>query len=293
MNKKNRHPFFLPISVRELVAILLFLVYMIPFFIVLINAAKPRLQIITDPLAIPTDPELWQNIIRVWEHPRVAYASSFLSSVIITVVSVCLLVLISSMAGWVLVRTKTKLSSVVFMAFVAAMVIPFQVVMFPLVSWFFSIESALGFRAPGTAFQAYVRVIFAYLGFGSSLSIFLFHGFIKGVPLELEEAALIDGCTKPATFFKIVFPLLTPIAVTVIILNGIWIWNDFLLPHMLLVGGPVQTLPLAVRAFVGAFVRQWELILTSTLMAMVPIIVMFLFLQKYIIKGMVEGSVKG
>ncbi|MCL2232396.1 MAG: carbohydrate ABC transporter permease [Treponema sp.] len=282
----------LPRAARELLAIVLFLLYMIPFFIVLINAAKPRLQIITDPLALPTDPELWQNIIRVWEHPRVAYASSFFSSVIITVVSVCLLVLISSMAAWVLVRTKTKLSSLVFMAFVAAMVIPFQVVMFPLVSWFFSIESTLGVSAARSAGVAYARVIFAYLGFGSSLSIFLFHGFIKGIPLELEEAALIDGCTKPQTFFRVVFPLLKPIAVTVIILNGIWIWNDFLLPHMLLVGGPVQTLPLAVRAFVGAFVRQWELILTSTLMAMVPIIAVFLFLQKHIIKGMVEGSIK-
>jgi len=291
MSKKNKFS-LLPVKPQELLAIALFLIYMIPFFIVLINASKPRLQIITDPLALPENMELWQNIIRVWEHPRVAYASSFFSSVIITVVSVCLLVLISSMAGWVLVRTKTKLSSVIFMAFVAAMVIPFQVVMFPLVSWFFTVETAIGFTR-GSAFQAYARIIFAYLGFGSSLSIFLFHGFIKSVPLELEEAALIDGCTKPAMFFKIVFPLLTPIAVTVIILNGIWIWNDFLLPHMLLVGGPVQTLPLAVRAFVGAFVRQWELILTSTLMAMVPIVVLFLFLQKYIIKGMVEGSVKG
>jgi len=290
--KKNKLA-LLPVSPKELLASVLFLIYLIPFFIVLVNASKPRLQIITDPLALPTSPELWQNIVRVWEHPRVAYASSFASTVIITVVSVCLLVLISSMAAWVLVRTKTRLSSVVFMAFVAAMVIPFQVVMFPLVSWFFNIESTFGVDSSRSYFLAYVRIIFAYLGFGSSLSIFLFHGFIKSVPLELEEAAHIDGCTKHGTFFKIVFPLLTPISVTVIILNGIWIWNDFLLPHMLLLGSPIQTLPLAVRAFVGAFVRQWELILTSTLMAMLPVIIMFLVLQKYIIKGMVEGSVKG
>jgi len=279
---------------RELLAIVLFLIYMIPFFVVLINSAKPRLQIITAPLALPENWELWQNIIHVWSHPRVQYASSFFSSALITVISVCLLVMISSMAAWVLVRTKTKLSTLIFMAFVAAMVIPFQVVMFPLVSWFHTVESAIGLNVRTNATVAYVRVIFAYLGFGSSLSIFLFHGFIKGVPLELEEAALIDGCTRPETFFKIVFPLLTPIAVTVIILNGIWIWNDFLLPHMLLLASDsVQTLPLAVRAFVGAFVRQWELILTSTLMAMVPIIIMFLFLQKYIIRGMVDGAVKG
>ena len=293
MERKDKASSFLPKTAKEIVAIVLFLLYMIPFFIVVINAAKPRLQIITDPLALPENSELWQNIVRVWEHPRVAYASSFFSSVLITVVSVGLLVLFSAMAAWVLVRTKSKLSSTVFMVFVAAMVIPFQVVMFPLVSWFSGIESAIGVSSARSSVVAYIRVIFAYLGFGSSLSIFLFHGFIKGVPLELEEAALIDGCSKWQTFFKVVFPLLAPVAVTVIILKSIWIWNDFLLPHMLLVGGPVQTLPLAVRAFVGAFVRQWELILASTLMAMIPIIVVFLFLQRYIIKGMVEGSVKG
>jgi len=292
MNKKSKFaPSALP---REILAIALFLVYMIPFAIVLINSAKPRLEIIVDPLSIPSNSELWENIVRVWSHPRVQYASSFFSSVVITAVSVCLLVLISSMAAWILVRTKTKLSSAIFMIFVAAMVIPFQVVMFPLINWFFRIEQFLGLsaRTPFRLLGDYPGIIFAYLGFGSSLSIFLFHGFTKSVPLELEEAAIIDGCSRPATFFKIVFPLLTPITVTVIILNGIWIWNDFLLPFLLLMGGNVQTLPLAVQSFVGAFVRQWELILTSTLMAMVPVVVMFLFLQKYIIKGMVEGSIK-
>jgi len=293
--KKNRFT-LLPTSPRELLAILLFLAYMIPFAIVLFNSAKPSLQIIMDPLAFPTNPGmLWQNIVTVWTHPNVRYASSFLSSVMITTISVCLLVLISSMAGWVLVRTKTKLSSAIFLMFVAAMVIPFQVVMFPLIAWLHAIEVGLGLSAlPFRLLQDYPGIIFAYLGFGSSLSIFLFHGFIKSVPLELEEAALIDGCTKPKTFFKIVFPLLTPISVTVIILNGIWIWNDFLLPLMVLgAGNTVQTLPLAVQSFVGSFVRRWDLILTSTLMAMFPIIVIFLILQKYIIKGMVEGSVKG
>jgi raffinose/stachyose/melibiose transport system permease protein len=181
------------------------------------------------------------------------------------------------------------------MVFVAAMVIPFQVVMFPLISWFHMIEVALGlFPGPFRLLQNYPGIIFAYLGFGSSLSIFLFHGFIKSVPLELEEAALMDGCTKPGTFFKIVFPILTPITVTVIILNSIWIWNDFLLPLLVLgSGNAVRTLPLAVAGFVGSFVKRWDLILTSTLMIMLPVIIVFLILQKHIIKGMVDGSVKG
>ena len=282
--------------ILEIIAIVLFLLYMIPFALVVINSAKPSLMIIMDPLAFPKNPsQLIANIQTVFTSPNVRYASSFVSTIIITVVSVGLLILFSSMAAWVLVRTKTILSNVLFMMFVAAMVIPFQVVMFPLVSWFHLIEVKLGLlHTPFRLLQNYPGIIFAYLGFGSSLSIFLFHGFIKTVPLELEEAATIDGCSKPSTFFKIVFPILTPITVTVIILNGIWIWNDYLLPLLILSsGGAVQTLPLAVASFVGSFVKKWDLILTATMMTMLPVIVMFLILQKHIIKGMVEGSVKG
>jgi len=284
------------IPVLEIVAILLFLLYMTPFALVLINAAKPTLQIIVDPLSIPETPEQFiSNVKTVFESPNVRYPSSFMTSFIITVCSVALLILCSSMAAWVLVRTKTMLSSLIFIGFVSAMVIPFQVVMFPLVTWLRLLEVNLGlFPGPFRLLQNYPGIIFAYLGFGSSLSIFLFHGFIKSVPLELEEAANIDGCSKAGTFFRIVFPILTPITVTVIILNSIWIWNDYLLPLLVLgSGNRIMTLPLAVANFVGSFLRRWDLILTSTLMAMLPVIIMFLFLQKYIIKGIVDGAVKG
>jgi raffinose/stachyose/melibiose transport system permease protein len=284
------------VVILEAVAILVFLIYMLPFFLIIINSSKPSLKIIMDPLALPDSPaQLIKNIQTVFGSPNVRYVSSFFSTIIVTVVSVGLLVLISSMASWVLVRTKTKLSSAVFMVFVAAMVIPFQVVMFPLITWFHFIEVKLGlFETPFRLLQNYPGIIFAYLGFGSSLSIFLFHGFIKSVPLELEEAATIDGCTKPETFFKIVFPILTPITVTVIILNGMWIWNDFLLPLLVLgSGNEVRTLPLAIAGFVGSFVKRWDLILTATLMTMLPVVIVFLILQKHIIKGMVDGSVKG
>lgn len=282
--------------ILEIVAIVLFLIYMIPFAIVLINSSKPSLKIIMDPLALPEDfGQLIDNIKTVVTSPNVRYPSSFASSLVITVASVGLLILISSMAAWVLVRTKTKLSNAIFMVFVAAMVIPFQVVMLPLVSWFYQIDTALNLsNTPLKLLHNYAGIILAYLGFGSSLSIFLYHGFIKSVPLELEEAATIDGCSKPGTFFRIIFPILKPITVTVMILNGIWIWNDYLLPLMVLgAGNAVQTLPLAVANFVGSFVKKWDLILTATLMTMLPIIIVFLFLQKHIIKGMVDGSVKG
>jgi len=282
--------------ILEIVAVILFLIYMIPFAIILINSSKPPLVIISQPLALPESPmQLFTNIQRVWTSPNVSYPTSLMSSVIITVITVSLLILFSSMAAWVLVRTKTILSSVIFMAFVAAMVIPFHSVMFPLISWLHLIEVKLGlFRTPFQLLGNYPGIIFAYLGFGSSLSIFLYHGFIKSVPLELEEAATIDGCTKPGTFFRIVFPILTPITVTVMILNGMWVWNDFLLPRMVLGAGDViQTLPMAIAFFVGSFVRRWDLILTSTLLTMLPAIIIFLALQKYIIKGIVDGAVKG
>jgi raffinose/stachyose/melibiose transport system permease protein len=282
--------------IAEVVAIILFLVYMLPFGLVIINSSKPSLKIIMDPLAFPENPsQLITNIKTILESPNVRYGTSFLSTLIITAASVGLLVLISSMGAWVLVRTKTKLSNIVFMVFVAAMVIPFQVVMFPLISWFHLVEVKLGlFQTPFRLLQNYPGIILAYLGFGSSLSIFLYHGFIKSVPLELEEAATIDGCTRPATFFRIVFPLLTPITVTVIILNGMWIWNDYLLPLLVLgSGNAVRTLPLAVAGFVGSFVKKWDLILTATLMTILPIIIVFLILQKHIIKGMVDGTIKG
>ena len=282
--------------ILEAVAILLFLIYMLPFALVLINSSKPSLQIIMNPLALPESfTQLFTNIKTVMESPNVRYGSSFVYSFFITVISVGLLVLFSSMAAWVLVRTKSILSSVIFMVFVAAMVIPFQVVMFPLISWLHLLEVKLGlFQTSLRLLQNYPGIILAYIGFGSSLSIFLFHGFIKSVPLELEEAATIDGCTKPAVFFKIVFPILTPITVTIVILNSIWIWNDYLLPMMVLgSGNAVQTLPLAVASFVGSFVKKWDLILTATLLTMLPVVVMFLILQKHIIKGIVDGAVKG
>jgi len=281
--------------VLEIIAVVIFLLYMIPFAIVLINSSKPSLKIIMDPLALPENPaQLIANIKTVIASPNVQYPSSFVSSVIITVFSLALLVLISSMGAWILVRTKTFLSSVIFMVFVGAMVIPFQVVMFPLISWFHLVEVKLGIAdTPFKLLQNYPGIILAYMGFGSSLSIFLFHGFIKSIPFELEEAATIDGCSRPGIFFKIIFPILTPITVTVTILNGIWIWNDYLLPLLVLGSGTkVRTLPLAVAGFVGSFVKRWDLILTSTMLTMLPIIIVFLILQRYIIKGMVEGSVK-
>jgi len=274
----------------EIVTAIIFLLFMFPFLLVFINSAKTSFEVTQYPLALPTRwGNLVDNIVNIWTSESVRYPSSLLSSTIITAVSLVLINLFSAMAGWALVRTKTKTSSFIFFLFVASMVIPFQIVMFPLLSWFRTVTVATGVRL----LRTYQGIILSYIGFGAPLSIFMFHGFIKSIPLELEEAATIDGCHRHQIFFKIIFPILKPIQATVLVLNGIWIWNDYLLPLLVLgKGNDVMTIPLAVSNFAGAFVKQWDLILTAILMAMVPVIIFFLFAQKYIVKGMVAGAIK-
>jgi len=287
---KTSHPRRPGAVAVEIVTALIFLLFLFPFLLVFINSAKTSFEVTQYPLALPTRwGNLVDNIVKIWTRESVRYPSSLLSSAIITAVSLVLINLFSAMAGWALVRTKTKTSSVIFFLFVASMVIPFQIVMFPLLSWFRTVTVATGVRL----LRTYQGIILSYIGFGAPLSIFMFHGFIKSIPLELEEAATIDGCHRHQIFFRIIFPILKPIQATVLVLNGIWIWNDYLLPLLVLgKGNDVMTIPLAVSNFAGAFVKQWDLILTAILMAMVPVIIFFLFAQKYIVKGMVAGAIK-
>ena len=274
----------------EIVTLILFILFMMPFVIVVFNSMRTNQDIINAPVGVPTDlGQIWRNITEIWNNPNFNFLSALKDSVIITVLSLAVISIFSSMAAWVLVRNKTKWSTVLFMSYVAAMVIPFQVVMFPLLTWFKSVGDFLGIPM----LRSYQGIVFAYLGFGEAMSIFIFHGFIKGVPLELEEAADIDGCTRAGTFFRIVLPLLQPVFVTVLVLNGLWIWNDYLLPLLVLgSSGNIRTIPLAVQGFNGAYVKQWHLIMTSTLLAMLPIVILYLFAQKYIVQGMVDGSIK-
>lgn len=274
----------------EVAAILLMLLFLYPFYIVIINAAKKSRAITRNPIGLPEHfGQIFENMDKVIHASQFNYWKSFESSLLITLITLTLLILFSSMAAWVLVRNKTRWAELLFMLFVAAMVIPFQVVMLPLLSTFRTIGTVIGIKL----LSSYQGIIFAYLGFGGSMSIFILHGFIKNIPYELEEAALIDGCSPEGTFFRIIFPLLRPVQMTVLILNGIWIWNDFLLPSLMLgMNGKVKTLPIAVTSFVGSYVKQWDLILTSAFLAMIPIIILFLFAQRQIIQGMVEGAIK-
>lgn len=273
-----------------IITLILFLITIFPFFIVIINSAKSSLEIITDPISFPQKwSQLFVNIKTIWTSPSVKYASSVYNSAIITVFSLIFISVFSAMAAWVLVRRKTRTSTVILLLFISGLIIPFQVVMFPLVSLFRNIYEITGVKMLRTLYG----MIFTYIGFGAPLAVFMFHGFIKSIPFELEEAALIDGCSKPQIFFMIILPILKPIFVTISILNAIWIWNDFLLPSLILgIGQDVQTIPLAIAGFAGSFVKKWDLIMTAVLMAAAPIVVGFIIGQKHIIKGMVSGSIK-
>ncbi len=281
--KRNR-------TILEIATFTVFILFLFPFFILLINSAKDSFSVTQYPMALPENwGMVFTNMKSIWTNPNISYPSSFMTSIVVTVSSLIIINLFSSQAAWVLVRTNSKASKFIFLIFVAAMVIPFQIVMFPLLSWYRKIYEATGIKL----LRTHWGLIFSYLGFGLSLSVFMFHGFIKSIPFELEEAATIDGCRKDQIFYRIISPLLSPIHATVLILNGIWIWNDYLLPLLILgKGNRVQTIPLAVANFAGAYVKQWDLILTAILMAIIPIIIFFLSAQKYIIKGMVAGSIK-
>jgi raffinose/stachyose/melibiose transport system permease protein len=199
-------------------------------------------------------------------------------------VAVALIVLISSMAAWILVRNKTRASGLIFMLFVAAMLIPFQAIMYPLIQFF----DTLMLKNTG-------GLIIMYGGFGLSMSVFLYHGFVKGVPLGIEEAAFIDGCNVFQMFFLIVHPLLKSITVTVIVLNAMWIWNDYLLPFLVIGNSANKTLVLELyfaRILAGQFGNPWQLIFPSVLISIIPITVVFLFLQKFIVRGISEGAIK-
>ncbi|MGN1054897.1 MAG: carbohydrate ABC transporter permease [Erysipelotrichaceae bacterium] len=279
----------------EVGAILLCLIWISPLALVVINCAKNTASIVLDPIALPADwGQIVTNFIKVWTDRTVQYSKAFKSSVIITFGSLLFIDIFASMAAWAIVRSKSRISNLVYTIFIASMVIPFQVIMYPLVSWFRTLSTSVTLPLFGfSMLRSYPGMIFAYIGFGMSMSVFLFSGFVKSIPYEVEEAATVDGCSKLQIYTKIILPMLRPIMVTVTILNGIWIWNDYMLPFLVLgKGNKIQTLPLAVSNFVGAYTKQWDMILCSAFLAIVPVLIFFLLAQKQIMKGMVEGAVK-
>ena len=279
------------VIIITIIAVLIAAYTLFPFLLVLINTARPNNNIVANPISLEgaSFATLRANLSNVINNSNFVFWNAFGTSAIITIVSLALLALLGAMAAWVICRNKTKWSTAIYMTFIASMIIPFQVVMLPLISTFRDVGNFIGI----SMLQSIPGIVFAYLGFGGAMTVFILTGFIKGIPYELEEAAAIDGCSPEGTFFRIIFPLLKPTVTTVTVLNGMWIWNDYLLPSLMLgQNGKVKTLPVAVQAFVGSYVKQWDLILTAALLAIVPMIVIFLIAQKQIINGMVEGAIK-
>ena len=275
------------------IGIVIALYVLFPFFLVILNSFKAQASIVASPVSFKgaSFGQLMKNLNAVINNSNFQFWYAFGTSAVITIISLVLLAVLGAMAAWVISRNnKTAWATVIYMVFIASMIIPFQVVMLPLISTFRDVGKFVGI----SMLQSIPGIVFAYCGFGGAMTVFILTGFIKGVPYDLEEAAAIDGCSPEGTFFRIIFPLLTPVITTVTILNGMWIWNDYLLPSLMLgQNGKVKTLPVAVQAFVGSYVKQWDLILTAALLAIIPMVVIFLIGQKQIMNGMVEGAVKG
>ncbi len=264
----------------EIAMALLAVLFLAPLYLVFINAFKRYDEVLSSTASLPESFGL-SNFITVWE--QIHFPTAFLNSLMITVISVLGILLVSSAAAYQIVRRPGKLSNIIFLTILASMVIPFQTMMIPL------LQVAKDFHLINSLYG----IIIMYLGFGIPLALFLYHGFIKGIPIELEEAATIDGCNTFGVYFRILLPLLAPITTTIAILHSLWIWNDFLLPYIVLGQKSNQTIPLASYVYFGEYMNEWHLALAALTMAVIPVIAFFLLMQRYIIQGITAGAVKG
>lgn len=259
-------------------------IFLAPVVIILINSVKSNFYISESPFTFPTAETFvgFENFIKGFNQSD--FMRSFGNSAFITVASVTGIVILTSMTAWYIVRIKNTVTRIIYYLFVFSMVVPFQMVMYTVTYYAFELK----LNNP-------VGIVFVYLGFGAGLSVFMFSGFIKSIPREIEEAATIDGCGPIRAFFTIIFPILRPTAITVAILNAMWIWNDYLLPYLVLGSGENKTLPVAVQmALTGGYGnKDMGALMAMLVLAILPIIVFYLFCQKYIIRGVVAGAVKG
>jgi raffinose/stachyose/melibiose transport system permease protein len=261
---------------------ILAVLYMAPILVVLMNSFKGRFFISDTPFALP-DAQTFAGVQNYFSGiAKTGFIQAFGYSLFITVFSVVTIVLFTSMTAWCITRMKSRVSSLFYYLLVFSMIVPFQMVMFTMSK----MANILHLDNP-------VGIIVIYLGYGAGLSVFIFRGFIKSIPLEIEEAATIDGCNPIQTFFLVVFPILRPISITVAILNTMWVWNDYLLPY-LVIGSNYKTIPIAVQYLQGGYgSRDMGAMMAMLVLAIVPIVIFYLTSQKYIIEGVVAGAVKG
>ena len=264
--------------------IVIFIAYMFPFLMVVINSLKQKRDIIKSPFSwLFTIKGLsFDNFVKAFT--QMDFLIAFKNSMIVMVSATVLVTLLASMLAYYIVRNNNLISKIVFALMVASMIIPFQAIMIPLVSIYGGTLNVLNHR---------ITLIFMHTGFSMAMSVFMFHGFIKGnIPIALEEAAYVEGCTRTQTFFTVVFPLLKPIISTMVILNAMAFWNDFLLPSLVLTDKKLLTLPLSTYSFYGTYSADYGTIMAGLLLCVLPILILYLVLQKQIIGGVVAGAVK-
>ncbi len=258
------------------------LVFILPILIVLMNSVKGQFFISDAPFRFP-NPETFvgvQNYVNGIQ--KISFFSAFGYSLFITVFSVAAIILFTSMTAWFLMRARSRFTNALYYVFVFSMIVPFQMVMFTMSK----VANLLGLENP-------VGIVLLYLGFGAGLSVFMFAGFIRTIPMAIEEAAEIDGCTPLGKFFYIIFPILRPTAITIAVLNAMWIWNDYLLPY-LVIGSKYKTIPVAVQYLQGGYgSRDMGALMAMLVLAIIPIVIFYAVLQKHIIRGVVAGAVKG
>ena len=262
--------------------LLLAVLFIFPVFIVLINSFKLKFSIATAPFVFPNGTTFSKLENYVTGINSTGFLSAIGWSLFITVFSVAIIIVFTSMTAWYIIRVKSKGTKILYYALVFSMIVPFQMVMFTMSK----IANALSLDNP-------IGIIFIYLGFGAGLSVFMFSGFIKTVPKTIEEAATIDGCNTLEVFWLVVFPILKPTAITVAILNTMWIWNDYLLPY-LVIGKDYKTIPIAVQYLKGGYGSvDMGAMMAMLVLSIIPVVVFYSLCQKYIIKGVAAGAVKG
>ncbi len=276
-NRRIRH------AIAIVVLVVLFLLFIFPFILVVINVFKTKADINSNPLAL-----IGEHGFTLKNFPeamkKMNFWRSFGNSMVITVSSTILTILLASMTSYVIVRNKWKVCGALFGLMIASMVIPFQVLMIPLVSLYGGVLGVLNHR---------ITLIFMHVGFSLSMATFMFHGAIHtNVPMALEEAATIDGCTRWQTYWRIVFPLLKPTVATVAIIDAMAFWNDYLLPSLVLARKELYTIPIATQVFYGTYSTDIGLVMAALLLAMLPILLLYMFLQRYIVEGVTSGAVK-
>ena len=259
------------------------LIFVAPIAIVLMNSFKSKFYISGEPFKLP-DSETFEGILNYTEGvAKTGFFKAFGWSVFITAFSVAAIVLFTSMTAWYITRQKSKFTSALYYAFVFSMIVPFQMVMFTLSK----LADMMHMGNP-------LGIVIVYLGFGAGLAVFMFCGFVKSIPIEIEEAAMIDGCNPLEIFFQVVLPVLKPTCISVAILQTMWIWNDYLLPYLVLDITKYKTIPIAIQYLKGGYgAIDMGAMMGMLVLAIIPIVIFYMFCQRYIIEGVVAGAVKG